>query len=313
MDELARISQEQGVFLRREAIAAGADDAWLARARRSGVIHRVRRGAYVPAEDWTPLDEAARHRLLVRAVLRTAGAAAVVSHVSAAAVWGTPLWDLPLTEVHLTRLDGRAGRREAGVVQHCGRLGEEETVQVGPYTVTTPARTALDLFTLTDVEHALCVTDHLLHSGRTTAAELRRARTLMRRTPGMLAADLLVALADARSESVGETRSRHMFWRQGLPAPIPQFEVRDGRGRVVAVVDFAWPAYALFVEFDGFVKYEKLLAPGQSASQVVVAEKQRESLVCRLTGWRCHRLVWADLHRPAETCRLLRSLMTVAA
>lgn len=89
--------------------------------------------------------------------------------------------------------------------------------------------------------------------------------------------------------------------------------MRDGRGRVVAVVDFAWPAYALFVEFDGFVKYEKLLAPGQSASQVVVAEKQRESLVCRLTGWRCHRLVWADLHRPAETCRLLRSLMTVAA
>ena len=39
-----------------------------------------------------------------------------------------PLWGLDLSEVHLTRTDGNAGRREAGQVHHRGRLSEEEVV-----------------------------------------------------------------------------------------------------------------------------------------------------------------------------------------
>ena len=35
---------------------------------------------------------------------------------------------------------------------------------------------------------------------------------------------------------------------------------------------------------------------------VVLREKKREALICRLTGWRCHRIVWADLYHPVETC-----------
>ena len=38
----------------------------------------------------------------------------------------------------------------------------------------------------------------------------------------------------------------------------------------------------MFLEFDGKVKYEKLLKDGQRASDVVVAEKRREELICRL-------------------------------
>jgi hypothetical protein len=48
------------------------------------------------------------------------------------------------------------------------------------------------------------------------------------------------------------------------------------------------------------VKYESLLKPGERASDVVIRERDRERLICRLTGWRCVRATWADLERPAR-------------
>ena len=59
--------------------------------------------------------------------------------------------------------------------------------------------------------------------------------------------------------------------------------------------------YGVFLEFDGKVKYERLLKDGESASDVVFREKQREDMICRLTGWRCIRIVWADLYQPAAS------------
>jgi len=100
---------------------------------------------------------------------------------------------------------------------------------------------------------------------------------------------------DPASESVGETRARYLVWSQGLPAPEVNYPICDEYGREVARVDLAWPAYGVFLEFDGKVKYERLLRPGESAADVVFREKQREDMICRLTGWRCIRLIWAEL------------------
>ena len=74
------------------------------------------------------------------------------------------------------------------------------------------------------------------------------------------------------------------------------------------MVDFAWPELGLFLEFDGKIKYQKLLKEGESPSDVVIREKRREELVCRLTGWRCIRIVWADLYRPERTAANIRAL-----
>jgi len=116
-------------------------------------------------------------------------------------------------------------------------------------------------------------------------------------------------VADGRCESVGEHRTLYLTWRQGLPAPIPQYEVfHPDTGELVAVVDFAWPELGLFLEFDGKIKYQKLLKEGESPSDVVIREKRREELVCRLTGWRCIRIVWADLYRPERTAADIRAL-----
>ena len=94
---------------------------------------------------------------------------------------------------------------------------------------------------------------------------------------------------------------------------MPQYKIRDRSGEVVAVVDFAWPELGLFLEFDGKIKYEKLLKDGESASDVVVREKRREDLIRELTGWRCIRLVWADLERPERTAQRIRAMLFPAS
>jgi hypothetical protein len=81
----------------------------------------------------------------------------------------------------------------------------------------------------------------------------------------------------------------------------------------VARVDLAWPELGLFLEFDGKVKYERLLKEGEHASDVVFREKQREDMIRRLTGWRCIRIVWADLYKPEVTAAKIRAMFRPAA
>ena len=69
----------------------------------------------------------------------------------------------------------------------------------------------------------------------------------------------------------------------------------------------------LFVEFDGKEKYVKFRKEGESVVDAVLREKKREELICRITGWRCLRLTWADLYYPEKTCRLIRSMFRATA
>jgi hypothetical protein len=131
--------------------------------------------------------------------------------------------------------------------------------------------------------------------------------------PDTLTTDLVIRLADGRSESVGETRTRHLCWTQHLPAPVPQFEVRDRHGTVVARVDLAWPELGVFLEFDGKQKYLRFRREGESVTDAVLREKAREDLVRELTGWRCIRIIWADLNRPAATATRIRAMFRSAA
>ena len=65
----------------------------------------------------------------------------------------------------------------------------------------------------------------------------------------------------------------------------PQYQVYDSEHRLVATTDWCWPDEGLFGEFDGAIKYGRLLLPGQDAGEVVFAEKQREDLVREITGF----------------------------
>lgn len=300
MDErLLNIATQRGVFLYREAIAAGYDDQALRRAVRSGRVHKVRHGSYTFGPLWAEADAAKRHKITTRAVLRTAKTRVVVSHTSSIVEHTNTFWDLDLGSTHITREDGRGGRRAAGVAQHRGRLLPEDVTRTDGIVVTSPTRAALEITTVTDLERSLVVVNGLLHEKLTTPKELReRYDRGMAFWPNSLATDLVLRLADPRLESVGETRSFVAFWRHGIPRPEPQFEVYDERGNFVARVDFAWPDLKVYAEFDGKLKYTKLLQPGEDPGDVVFREKAREDLVRRVTGWICVRITWADLMQP---------------
>lgn len=315
------------VLRRKDLIASGLDDTDVVRMCRSGEIERVRYGSYVSGADWRMLDDAGRYAVLCRAVQGRAQSDLVLSHVSALPFYGAPLWGFDLSTVHGTRLDGRAGRKEAGVQQHAGLLLDEDVVAVGGAVITTPVRACLDVTTIARAEVSLCVVNHMLHTGQVDVATLRSryqsqkevtardggARsTSMAHWPHTGRTDVVLRLATPKCESVAESRFWHFCWVHALPMPEPQHEVRDHHGRVVARLDFAWPEIGVFLEFDGRVKYTGLLRPGETAADAVLREKRREDLVRELTGWRCIRITWADLEHPQRTAARLRRMLLAA-
>jgi hypothetical protein len=299
---------ENGVFTRKDAVALGYHDHAIAMLVQAGVWVRVRRGAFVFGTEWSAMTENQRYAVRCRAALRQARADVVLSHLSSANEYGSPLWECDLAAVHLTRDDGRAGRAEAGVVQHRGLVQDGDVVVRNGVKRMSGTRTALELTTLLDVEHALVEIDFLLHAGHTTIELLHERYASMTCWPRTLATDLILRLCDDGSESVGETRARFLCWTQHLPAPVPNYSILDARGVEIARVDLAWPELGVFLEFDGKVKYESRRRDGESVVDCVLREKQRESLICEMTGWRCIRITWADLYRPAETAQRIRKL-----
>jgi hypothetical protein len=258
-----------GVLLRREALALGYDDHTIYRNLRTGAWFRIRMGAYVDARIWHELDEVGRHRLTARAVLKAAHPSAVLTHVSSVVEHGAATWGADLSEVHLTRTDGKAGRREAGVVHHHGGLDNNEVETVNGLPVSSAGRSALELTTMTGVESSLVSLNWLLREKATTKPELEALVTRFRHWPGSLRSDLVVRLSDGRCGWPGEARTSFLIWSHHLPLAEPQYEVRDVKGRLIGIVDFAWPDLGVFLEFDGAIKYERLRREGETLQDVI--------------------------------------------
>ena len=86
---------------RADAVADGYSDAELARRVRRGELARLQRGTYLTDPSLLPDEAAGRHRLRVAATTSELRVATVVSHVSAAAVHGLPLWGVRLNRIHV--------------------------------------------------------------------------------------------------------------------------------------------------------------------------------------------------------------------
>jgi hypothetical protein len=297
------------VILRRELIADGLNDRQIAAKLRDGELHRVRHGSYVSGPLWSGLSTVDRHRVTVRAVLRRAAPSAVVSHVSAAVELGAPVWGIPLDDVHLTRLDGVSGRREAGVAHHAGELDERDVRVVNGVTVTSPARCAVEVTTMTTVEPALVTVNGLLNSGLVSAADLDAEIDRLKHWPDSLATTIVQRLCDPRVQSVAESRTLFLCWDQHLPKPEPQVPILDESGHAFAYADFAWREAGVFLEFDGRIKYVQHRRPNESLEEFLMREKRREELICQLTGWVCIRITWADLANPVRTAQRIRRIL----
>ena len=286
----------------RNLVASGATAndvrAWLA----GNEVVRVRRGAYRPAG---VLSAEAEHRLLIGATLPLLTPGAVVSHASAAVLHGVPATRTLLGRVHITR-DRRGGRRTRYLHDGGQPLPESHVEVHAVSTVTSLRRTAIDLARTLPFDWGLAAVDHVLARG-VRVEELEGMLAELPRAVGNPQAQALLRLADPRSESVGESRSRAIFVRAGLPEPLLQFEVRRD-GFLIGRSDFAWRQSWVLGEFDGLIKYGRLVRPGESAPDVLVREKVREDAM-RAEGWRMVRWIWADLDQPASlVSRLQRAL-----
>ena len=312
MDELGHL-HDDGVFLRREALAFGYEDRDLTRAVRYGVLHRIRQGAYVAAATWASADPTERHRLRCTAVLLTHGHRVALSHASAAVHHDMRLWQVPLERVHVLRLDGGPGRVCGDVVYHAGAWTPNDVWQLGDRLLTSPARAAVETASLVGVERALVVFDGAIDLDLASPEEIAAMYQRMDHWPQTQHLQVPIRLMRPGAQSVGETRSRFLCWTQGLPEPVLQFEVRDEWGVVIGIADLAWPEHGVLGEFDGKVKSQRLILPGETPGDAVFREKRREDDMRRITGWSFVRLIWWDLGRPRLTAVLIRQQLRLRA
>lgn len=224
-----------------------------------------------------------------------------VSHESALAIHRLPYYGEDAL-IHLVRTDGGRGRRDGTVFVH--RPVDDEWVQeIDGVRVVTPTFAALQVAATHGVEAGLVALDGVLHQ-----AEKQDEREVGRREgPARAEVDrqisaaldagfgrriatvrLVVELADGRSESAGESRSRWLIHSLGLGPCTPQFKVWDG-DVLVGRTDLKLDRWRVIVEFDGTSKY--------SALDDLMAEKDREDRI-RDLGYEVVRLRWADLARP---------------
>ncbi len=218
MDELFTL-HPNGLFIRSEAMDHGYNDRVLADARHSGVIARVRHGAYAPHDTWVNGDDIERHRLRSQAVLLTHGNRVALSHTSGAIEHGLRLWRPDLERVHVTRLDKGSGRQHGDVVYHedtwtaADIYAKDELLVMGPETC------ALGAASLTTVECGIPILDSLFDLDLGSEESLVAAYKKRSHWPHSQRLQLTVRFARPGAQSIGESLARNVMRVQHLPEP----------------------------------------------------------------------------------------------
>lgn len=282
----------RGFITRPEILDSGYDDRDIREAKTIGLLTHIGAGLYALSATYTPLTPEGKHLVRCRAVAHRLGDGVVLTHQSAALMHGMPVWGLDLAKVQLTRRDGKRGRHEAGVNHHIGRIDDSQIIEIDGVLTASPARAVWEVACAGSSEAGLVTADGALHAKLVGHDSLREVAEHFAHWRGSRSARLALSLADGRSESPGESRTRHLFWRFNIPAPDLQFRVTGRDGRIIARTDFAWELYRHLAEFDGRIKYDGTF--GDAGFGAVFGEKEREDLV-RAEMWGLSRLIWANL------------------
>ena len=308
---LAAAGFRGGYAFRSDLLDVGLRDRHIRAALREGFLERLRHGTYAPREVTGPLSPEQRHKLIAYSIVDKLGPAVALSHHSAAIAHGCPTWGIDLSVFHLTRVDGRSGRLDAGVLYHVGAVVPSDDLTIcDGRSVMVPARAVIESCSLASVESGMVTASFALRNQTVSRVELEELTARLERWPGMLHVRVAVKAAEPACESVGEVRSMHMFRVAGIPRPQPQFVLNRGDA-FVARTDFGWEAFRHVGEFDGEVKYGRLNPHiGRELGQVVVEEKRREDAVREL-HYGMSRWGWRDLAPSAKkgTANRIRAAM----
>lgn len=288
-------ASQQGVFTYEDAIGVGMSGNDLTALVKRGEIIRLRHRAYVLADVWAAARTDTQYRLRVLAVMRTRPRYPErfhdrASHHSALAMLGVSFFNASRSMVLIESESGPQRPRDGMTLL---RRSTAETYRQGEIRLVGAAAACVQVAARDGFEAGVVAMDNALHLGRCTLQDLeqcvdvapRARRSQVRRC---------IAVADARSESVGESRTRIILLDAGFTVE-PQVEIRSGRellGRVDFLVDGC-----VVVEFDGLVKYE-----GIEGKHAIAAEKAREKKI-RGLGYEFVRLVWSELAAPASIAR----------
>ncbi len=240
----------------------------------NGYLHRVHRGVYITGH--LALAPMARES----AALLACGAGALISHRSAAYLWG--LLEQAPSAVDVT-LVGRRCRPKEGVRLHTvAELDRRDRREKGRLALTSPARTLIDLAAEAyEAELDRLVSEagalSLLTNGELEAALERAGR---RAGVGAMRGYLRTEQGPGFTRSEGERRMRRLTRAADLPAPVCNIRVAGWE------VDFLWPAQRLVVEVDGY-KFH--------GDRAAFERDRRKGLALVAAGYRVVRVTWRQL------------------
>ncbi len=230
------VARQHGVIARRQLLELGFSSKAIAHRIAAGRLHPVWRGVYAVGR-----RELTQHGRWMAAVL-ACGCDAVLSHTSAAALWGIRAARRP-DRLHVS-VPAHVARRVGGIVVH--RPSSPAVTRHVGIPVTDPVCTLADLATLlsaAQLETAINEGDKL---GLIDPDELRStigAGGYRRGAPALRA--VLDRHTFTLTDSELERRFLPLARAAGLPLP------ETGRYRNGFKVDFLWPGLGLVVETDG--------------------------------------------------------------
>ncbi|WEK60625.1 MAG: hypothetical protein P0Y60_15170 [Candidatus Microbacterium colombiense] len=296
----------QLVRSRAALVLDGWTDRAIAAAARGGELVSIRRGWFMHSPEHASLWPEQRHQAHVLAVARDARAPAVMSHSSAAVLWGLPLYGIRCTRVHITCTGPSRISSGTDVMRHLAPLPDSDLALRDGIRCTSLSRTVFDLIRTRPLEAAVAVADaaerQMASRGRewdldaviSWRRQLEERLTAAGGARGIRQARWVAEFADGRAQLPGESVSRVQLRRLGFADPDLQVPVEGPRGQDY-FVDFGLAEVRSFGEFDGKTKYlDEAMRAGKALEQVLLEEKQREDWIRGRTQWRFAR--WGSAH-----------------
>ncbi len=287
MAELA--AESWGVLSVGELLGCGLSAREIEGRRRRGHLHRLHRGSYSVGHANPPWQG----RLLAAA--KACGPDALVSHRSAAALWG--LLDPDPERYTEVTLAGHGGHRHPGIRAHrTATLDPRDRSSVQGVPVTSPARSLLDLAAVLDGPPLRLLVRRAQGMRRVNLRQLAEALHRLGPRRGSRRLGDVIATGPAPTRSVLEDLVLDLLLAGGIEHPEVNQPITVGR-RVV-VPDFRWPAQRLIVEADGAAWHEEKVAREEDAGRQALLEA---------VGERVLRVTWSQVVRePAQTLERIR-------
>ena len=290
-----RAAEQWGVLSLAELRACGLtrDGVWVR--VRNGRLHPMHRGVYAVGHGNPPLEGC------FLAAVKACGQGAVLSHVSAAALWGFVEWEDRHPEVTVA---GSATRLVPRMRVHRTSCFEPQDVtRCQGIPVTSPARTLVDLAAVYEYRGLRRAVRQAQALQRANVREL--VDVLQRLGPRRGTRNLrrIVATGAAPTRSELEDVVLDLLLRGGLEHPDVNVPLLLAGRRVIP--DFRWPAQRLVVEADGAAWHDDRLAREDDAERQALLEAHGERIV---------RVTWEQaMARPGQTLARLRAAGAPAA